>query len=252
MDTSTVIAIIGALAWLPQIIQWISNYFKKPRLQVIPASTFMLGLDMYGPTIHLTASVSSEKKDAIITRIDANLKHQTGEERQFEWMSVSENQFNIQSLTSADQALFVKNLKVLAIKAIQETLIERNIFFRDDFLSNQMVNKINTVKDNLKYLSASNSKPSSQIIKSKDYKELEHSATENIFWREGSYTIDMSFQIKNVNSLHKQTFSFNVTRQDIEIIKKNTDLIKQQVYQMITGEVPDEGINWQYAWVQIR
>lgn len=252
MDTSSIIAIIGALAWLPQIIQWISNYLKKPRLQVISATTCMLGLDMYGPTIHLTASVSSEKKDAIITRIEAILRHESGEERQFEWMSVSETQFNIQSLTSADQAMFVKNLKVLAIKAVQETLIERSIFFRDDLLAKKVVNKINSVKDNLKYLASSNSKPSNQIIKSKDYKELEHSLTENIFWREGNYTIDMSFEIKNVKSPHKQAFSFEVTRQDIEALKKNTDLIKRQVYQMITGESTDEEISWQFAWVQIR
>ncbi len=212
----------------------------------------MIGVDTYGPNVYFTASISSEKRDAIITYINARLKHESGEERLFEWISVDEVQFNAQSLTSADEAMFIKKQKVLAIKAVQEILAERSIYFRDKPLGDQTVAKINQAKDNLKYLESSSSKQSGQISKSKDYKELENFVTENVFWREGSYQIEMSFDIKGLKRPHKQTFAFSLTRQDIENVKKNTEIIKQQVHQLLNSEVPEKQVTWQFVWVQVR
>ena len=252
MGISDIIAIIGAAAWLPQIFQWVSNYFKKPRLQVISALTCMLGIDTYGPNIYFTASISSERRDAIITYISTRLRHESGEERLFEWMSVDEVQFNAQSLTSADEAMFVKKMKVLAIKAVQEILSERSIYFRDKPLGDQTVSKINHAKDNLKYLEKPPSKQSNQLMKNKDFKELEQFVTENIFWREGRYEMEMSFDIKGLKRPHEQTFAFALTRQDVETLKINTEVIRQQIHELLSGETAEKAIKWQFIWTQVR
>lgn len=43
------VAIIGAAAWVPQVIFFLYNFFAKPKLKFIPQSTIEVGYSSLGP-----------------------------------------------------------------------------------------------------------------------------------------------------------------------------------------------------------
>ena len=75
---------------------------------------------------------------------------------------------------------------------------------------------------------------------------------QNIFWREGRYEMEMSFDIKGLKRPHEQTFAFSLTRQDVETLKINTEVIRQQIHDLLRGETAEKAIKWQFIWTQVR
>ena len=63
------LSILGALAWLPEIIKLIKNIINKPKISIISDKNLELGFTLYGPIINLGLAFSSERKDALITKI---------------------------------------------------------------------------------------------------------------------------------------------------------------------------------------
>ncbi len=49
MSATDIIAAIGAAAWLPQIISWVSAISTKPRLRFVPEETSEIGYTFFGP-----------------------------------------------------------------------------------------------------------------------------------------------------------------------------------------------------------
>src|SRR6267378_436482 len=94
MTASDIIAMIGAAAWAPQIFQWIREAIKKPKLELIPAPTILLGYTPAGPIIQLAAAISSENRDVIVTNMSIRVEHESREERLLKWVSVAENLAN--------------------------------------------------------------------------------------------------------------------------------------------------------------
>lgn len=46
--TTEWLGIIGSLAWLPQIFQWIKEYFIKPKLTVVSGNQIEIGFTSFG------------------------------------------------------------------------------------------------------------------------------------------------------------------------------------------------------------
>ena len=65
MTAFEVIAILGALAWLPHIVTWVYRFFLKPklRLKVGPAE---VSYNSLGPVLTFDCAFSVHKKDAVI------------------------------------------------------------------------------------------------------------------------------------------------------------------------------------------
>jgi hypothetical protein len=251
MGISDIVAIIGAAAWLPHIIRWISNYLKKPKLQVISAQSLAIGSDTWGPWIHFVASISSERKDAIVTNIDLIVKHQSGEVQTFGWENVQEPQFNFQLNSGPEEGMFVKKLAVRAIKAIQETLIERRIFFRRKGHGKEVNEKINTLKENSLFLSKSSPSTATSIIESKEHAEADRFLKDGIFWREGKYSVEAIFTINNLRKPHIEHFEFYVSRRDQDAIDKNRDLISDFLKKFVNGDDCNQ-IPWNHVEVDVQ
>src|ERR1700686_2258855 len=167
MTGSDIVAMIGAAAWLPQIFQWISQAIKKPELELISAPRIILGYTASGPFLQLTASISSQNEDVIVTRMNIVVKHQSGEERLLTWSSVTESLASFQVPTEESLPINLpmnKQQSVLAIKAITETLSERHIAFVDLAFAAKVQDKANIAREHFNYLRSEADEPAAEIL----------------------------------------------------------------------------------------
>src|SRR4051812_38525799 len=90
MSTTDILAYIGALAWIPQIIQWAIIFFTKPLIRIIPDRTAQIGYTLYGPIFNLRVSIGVTRKDTVVYFIGVQLKHNDGSSYNFEWVGMNE------------------------------------------------------------------------------------------------------------------------------------------------------------------
>ena len=90
MTPTEIVAYIGAAAWLPQVGKWVYDLWARPTLRIVPAQKIALTHNNLGPTVLLTASLSTEKRDALIEGAAFEISHEMGEKRHLVWVVVSE------------------------------------------------------------------------------------------------------------------------------------------------------------------
>jgi hypothetical protein len=57
-----ILAILGALAWLPQLIIFISKWLTKPKLTIITDKDLEIGYTTFGPIFNFQIAFLAEKK----------------------------------------------------------------------------------------------------------------------------------------------------------------------------------------------
>ncbi len=58
LNTTDIVAYLGAAAWLPQILNWIFIYFTKPAVTITPDKFASLGYTTFGSIFNLRLSRS--------------------------------------------------------------------------------------------------------------------------------------------------------------------------------------------------
>ncbi|MDX6404106.1 MAG: hypothetical protein QOH70_1561 [Blastocatellia bacterium] len=151
MDLLGLAAIIGAAAWVPQIGRWIYKYVSKPQLEILSAPSLALSYNTGGPMVEWTTSLSTQRQDALITKIMLRVTHEKGESRLLTWLKVSELFSEVTGL-AGEHAEFRRPQSVLAIKVATETLTERTITFYDKDFYSGADESVAVVKDHYTYL----------------------------------------------------------------------------------------------------
>jgi hypothetical protein len=249
MASSDVIAavsvVIAAAALIPQVVQWIRKEIKAPLLEILSARTVALGVTPSGPLVQIVLAVSSQNRDVIVTRMDAVVRHQTHEERLLEWTSATEPLMNI-SIPGVPQIAYDKRQAVLAIKATNETLTEKVIVFTDMHFFETSQDKINLAREHFNYLAGHAKEPATEIRNSKEFKQAERFLTDRIFWREGTYDLELEVSGRKLKTSHKEVFRFTLTARDIELLQGNLALLKEDLHnQVAKGERPH--LQWIYV-----
>ncbi len=200
MSGSDIVAVIGvaigAAALIPQVVQWVNNAVRKPKLEILSASGILIGYTSSGPLLQLALSISSQHRDVIVTKVNILARHQSHEERLFEWTSATEPLMSI-PIPTGETISFNKTQSVLAIKAIKETLTERVLLFSDRTFISRAQEKINIAREHFKYLSGKSKEPATEIMQSKEFSQAEHFLTDSVFWREGTYHLKSKFSADN-------------------------------------------------------
>jgi len=234
MTGSDIVAIVGAAAWAPQIIQWINEARKKPKLELIPAPTVVLGYTPAGPVIQLAASISSQNRDVIVTEMIVRVQHESREERLLKWSSVAETlaSFNVPEIPGLSMN---KTQNVLAVKAITETLTEKYLTFNDSHFQRQAQEKINVAREHFNYLSGQVKEPAQEIIRSKEFQQAVQFLTDSVFWREGTYVLEVQVSGKQLKGVHREAFQVTLTRREIEGLQANLQLIEEGLQEYVTS-----------------
>ena len=127
---------IGALAWLPQLFQWIKEYFTKPKLTIVSGNQIEIGYTSFGPIINLSLAILSEKKKAIVNKIDLELVHENNDTQKFSWVWFEEVLYSM-DLPGSQQVSTKKNQNAIAIKIGVDDLIEKKVGFQQNTFKNE-------------------------------------------------------------------------------------------------------------------
>lgn len=105
-----VIAILGALAWLPQIFSWIYNWLKKPKLSIYHDGEAEVGYIKNGNAFNLRFSFLARDKHALIDDIELVLTDKDGAHHTLKWMWYSETFYELQG--PAGNSIMAQNNKM--------------------------------------------------------------------------------------------------------------------------------------------
>ena len=91
------VAILGALAWLPQIISWIYHWLQKPKISVYHDEEAEVGFIKFGNAFNIRLSFLARRKHALIDNIELCITDKDGANHTFKWIWYSETLYELQA-----------------------------------------------------------------------------------------------------------------------------------------------------------
>lgn len=90
-------AILGALAWLPQIINWFINWKQKPQLKIFGDDEAQVGYTTFGCVFNMNFSFLSKKKMSLIENMTVTVIDKNKTEYLLTWNWYSETFYELKS-----------------------------------------------------------------------------------------------------------------------------------------------------------
>lgn len=246
------IAILGALAWAPHLISLIKHYLTKPKVRIITSRAVDIGFTSLGPILNVHLAFSVEHKDLVVSDLKIRLKHESGEERTFEWQGIKQ-QVGKMTTPDAGSMPFEKEQSVLAIKLNQTQIEERFIRFQDvAFISTKREYENKAIKK-IAYLKAENKYEAENFLREQEMTELYNFNKHAFPWKEGEYTVSIEVKSPEKFILSDNVRIFSLSAIDIEELSKNKDVLEADYRRIMIGQKEGEPeIVWNWRFPALR
>jgi len=213
------LAIIGAFAWLPTIIQWIKEYFKKSKLTLVSGKNVEVGFTTYGPIINMSLAFLAENKKALIKKIEVDLIHENNDTRKFSWVWFEEVLYTI-DIPDGSPLNTKRNQNAIAIKVALDDLVEKKIGFQQDTFKVEYEKYFKQLaEDERNYLELG--KLRSELKATQSYRAITDLFSNAFFWKIGKYQIKINAHIMENNIKVCHELNFNLTNLDIKLLHSN-------------------------------
>jgi hypothetical protein len=248
MTAVEIAAYIGAAAWLPQLLQWLYAWLKRPKLKLLSGETIGAGYTAFGQVVTLTTAISCDRRDALIKRVTLRTTHEKGDKRQLTWVWLKEAQMQI-SMPTGETLDFAKNQPALALKVGPQLLAEKNITFTDREFQAKSAATNDILLRHYDYLKKTVGDPEDSLIKSKEFMEAQDFFNKSFYWKEGRYEFDVELEIVGRPNQHKEKFIVVFTKPDVDALQANTALYEGQVRGMLKLHDGQQPVWPQWKWV---
>lgn len=255
MAIQDIAAFVGAAAWLYPLSVLLNNWLTKPKIRLSPTDTIEMGYSALGPFMNLTCAIMTEKRDAIIERIEIEVKHEDGDSHAFIWKTLDELQYEIRSFTG-EGGTIGKSQPATALKVNTTMLSEKKIGFQDVKYQEQFLvygQKLAEFINHLRKINAPNF--SDELFKSKEFTKLNDFYSNGMYWKEGNYTIQLSLFITTATKPCTEFFTFSLGNKDVDSVKMNTTFLEQSMRELIPakeGEQLPPKIIWNLIYPKLE
>lgn len=181
-------AILGALAWLPQIITWIFNWFKKPKLKIIGDNEAQVGYIAFGSVLNINLSFISQYKSSLIEDMELEIKDENSSIHLLKWAWYGETYYELKAPFAS--ATMGKQQKAIAFVSYRDALVEKLVGFQPtDFKEKKkdLINRINQLVENQKYTGNIDAEA---IKRSNEYIDLMRLYDNSLIWKYGDYAAE--------------------------------------------------------------
>lgn len=241
------IAIIGAAAWVPQVVGWVTRHFVKPKVRVIPSLTPEIGYTTFGPIFNLTCAISAERKDAVIERMTAIVTHERGHSAAFQWTTLNETVSQLK--TTEGIAEVSKNQLAIALKVSTLVLSEKQIAMQERTFEEDTRIHMNAVMDLYNHLKKTEPNDyQERTLKSKEFADLIDFSKKRFTWQDGNYTVELQLRIAGVKDATIQRFEFALSKNDVERLHQNLDEVEKYAQDVILPPDPPRQYIWNWAY----
>ena len=258
MKLTEIASIIGALSWSYPIGILVKNLISRPKIKIIPEDTFEIGYSTFGPIINFRCAISVEKKDAIIERIFAEVRHEDGETHDFVWKFLDEIQFEIRPFSGEGGGIIGRNQPAIALKVTTSSLAEKKIGFQDIKYQDIYNTHFTRLIDQMNHLQRTKASDiNDELIATKEFTSLNDFFLNGMYWRKGSYSIRISVQTNFNKQRFIESINMILDNSDIELLKSNTLKLEPLIRSILSpakeGEIaqyPPPIWNWVYPRVR--
>ncbi len=240
------IAILGALAWAPYLIGVIKQWFSIAKIRVITQRRAEIGFSTLGPIFNIRLAFSVENRDIVVSDMKVRLRHESGEEKVFEWQGITQHMGKMQ-IPDAGIMPFDKEQSVLAVKLNQKEIEERFIRCQDaSFIATKQIYEEKAVKK-IAYLKAEGKYDRETFLREQEMTEL-YSFNKHAFpWKEGKYIVSIVIQSPEKFQIVDNKSEFLLSHMDIEQLSENKNIIEESYRQELSGKKEgDDDLVWQW------
>lgn len=246
MAIQDIAAFVGAAAWLYPLYVIIKKELTKPIIKLIPTATIEMGYTTLGPIINLSCAISTEKKDAIIERIEFEIRHHDGDTHILTWKTLDEIQYQIKSITG-ERGTIEKSQTAIALKVSTTMLSEKKIGFWDNKYQEQTQHGVNKLMKQFYHLRKINTPGIyNELFQTKEFTDLNGIFVNGIYWKIGNYTAKLLIFVSSLSKPFMEDFYFSLDNKDIDSLKENIQFFEQSLRNALTGEGSPAVWNWIY------
>lgn len=245
MKIIDIVAILGALAWLPQIFSWVYSWFQKPKITVFHDSEAEVGFILFGNTLNIRLSFLAKHKHALIDDITLNVTDKNGATHQFKWVWYSETFYEIQA--PGGTTTMAKRQNAIAINAYKDALIEKFVGFQSTTFLNERKQLIYRLKCFIENHKKGGNVDAKIIKASNEYNNLLRFYKNSIMWKTGDYNAICKIHIADTDEVINHKFGFKLSDIEIDTLNENIKLVETLIYAEFIE--PNTPINGKWLWV---
>jgi hypothetical protein len=244
------LAIIGAFAWLPSIINLIKNWLTRPRLSIIPDRSVEIGYTPNGHVINVRLAFTTEKKEALIRKVTLNLKHENHDTHLFRWEWFEEELMQLETW-DAGPLPYKKNQRAIAIKVLEDNLIEKKVGFHEAEFKKNYNEKISALRA-VFHIYLTQSKNLEDLKTTNEYSAFQDLIKNSFSWKVGVYSANVKiFTDSLVTSATEITFRFSLTSLDLKRLENNVAATQEYTDNNFILFNPDYRPNWNWVYPDI-
>lgn len=254
MTLIDVVAVVGALAWIPPIFVALRSWLTKPRIRVITQPTPEIGFTSLGPILNLRIALTVAHKDIVITGIRLLLTHESGEQMSFSWRGIVQR-MGTMNYPQIGAIPFEKESNVLAMKVSQKDVEERFIRFQSlDFLRGKAGREAVSLK-RMAYLQQSNAFAADTFLRSQEMADV-YSYTRQFFsWKPGTYRLRVLLESPDAFNVLDDEYTFALSPLEAQNLAGNLKNIEQYYSNELLP--PKEGhqmeqITWRWVYPEMQ
>lgn len=244
-DLINILAILGALAWLPHVIIWLRNWLVKPSIEIISDNEIEIGYTTYGPILNIHLAFLSRRKKSLIKNIELELTHEDHGQQTFSWVWFEEILYET-DVPKAGIFPTRKNQRAIAINLNKDELIEKKIGFQQHNFKEEHERLLQ--KTTQEYLNLYNAGRDINELESKNsYNQLLSHYKDYFNWRSGEYHAKFIITLSENNLKFEHSFKFDLISSNIESLENNIQIAKSIAeYSFISK---DKEVNENWAWI---
>lgn len=233
MKGTTLIALVGAAAWLPQMISWFKSWLVKPKLRFVPEEMTEIGYTFFGPIFNQNFAISTSRKDALVEKITAIVIHESGAKNEFYWKFLNEKGVEITGPTG-EIAELAKRQSAIALKVSVLGLTEKKIGFQDVAYQQKLATFIRKHSEKETYLEKSNTpNHQEQAIKTKEFLDTLDFIKTGFCWRVGKYDVCLNVYETTLKKPHVEHYRFELSKSDFEHLEKNIKVTQEHFKDLV-------------------
>ena len=239
--------IVGAAAWIPQVIGWVARLLTKPEVRVIPSRTSAIGHTSLGPIFNLSCAISADRKDAVIERMTATLVHERGQSTEFRWITLNETLSQTRTMEGITEVS--KNQPAVTLKVSTLVLTEKQIGMQERGFEEETRGLVNALTSLDKHLRKTEpDKYQDLILKSREFADMVEYAKKRFIWQDGRYAVRLQLRIVGVKEPTVQRFQFVLSKNDVERLQQNLDEIERYARNLVQPPKATPLYTWNWVY----